>query len=344
LDSNSERKHINPLAAIIREECGRAGVISLARFMELALYHPEHGYYFRGQNHIGKAGDFFTSVSVGSLFGELIAFWLARELPGPIQIIEAGANDGALARDILNANRQQVDYWIIEPSERLQSLQRATLANFQCVHWVESIDELPFIRGAIISNELLDAFPAHVFRWDGAWREMGVDANLNWKSLPELPAWAKERLDELRPLEPHLPSGYQIEFSPAAENWWRAAASKLQSGLLLAIDYGDEAHSLYAHLHGTLRAYRNHRLAENPLENPGEQDLTVSVNFTRIREAGEALGLRSDPLQPQATFLSALAKDFFGTAPDAKKVRQFQTLTHPDHLGRAFKVLVQRRL
>jgi SAM-dependent MidA family methyltransferase len=342
VDSIWDRKKINPAAAMIREEIERAGVISFARFMEMALYHPEHGYYFRGQSHIGKAGDFYTSVSVGSLFGEMLAFWLARELPGPIQIAEAGANDGSLARDILTANRQQVEYFIIEPSARLQDLQRQTLANFQNVYWVNAIEELPPIKGAIISNELLDAFPAHVFRWNGAWREMGVNEEFQWATLATVPEWAKARLLKLRELEPHLPQNYQLEFAPAAERWWEAAASKLQKGLLLGIDYGDEAHALYAHIGGTLRAYDDHRVAD-PLINPGEQDLTTSVNFTAIRAAGESAGLVSDPLLSQSNFLSRIAKDFFGAAPDPKQVRQFQTLTHPEHLGRAFKVLIQRR-
>lgn len=343
MDSISERKHINPVAAIIREEIERAGVLSFARFMELALYHPEHGYYFRGQNVIGNSGDFFTSVSVGDLFGQMLAHWIAREFPGSMQIVEAGANKGALARDILNAQRGKVDYWIVEPSPRLQRQQRITLANHSHVHWVQSLAELPPIRGAIISNELLDAFPVHVFRWNGRWNEMGVQQNFAWAPMPAIPIWAEERLKQLHALEPHLPNGFQIEFSPAAENWWRSAASKLTEGAMLAIDYGDEAQALWSKLNGTLRSFRNHRIADDPLAIPGEQDITASVNFTAVREAGEEAGLKSDRLESQATFLSKLAREFFAGSPASNQVRQFQTLTHPEHLGRAFKVLVQRR-
>src|SRR5689334_15844224 len=90
LDSTSDCKHTNPVAGVISDEIAASGVISFARFMELALYHPEHGYYYRSKNNTGKTGDFYTSVSVGELFGQMLAF----HLRGRRQIVEAGANDG----------------------------------------------------------------------------------------------------------------------------------------------------------------------------------------------------------------------------------------------------------
>jgi SAM-dependent MidA family methyltransferase len=151
-------------------------------------------------------------------------------------------------------------------------------------------------------------------------------------------------LFELKPLEPYLPDQFTVEFSPAAEAWWRLAAEKLNHGLMVAFDYGDEATGLWspARAQGTLRAYKNHKLVNDILADPGEQDITASVNFTRIQRAGEAAGLKSAPLQTQSQFLTKIAAEFF-TNPAANEVRQFQTLTHPEHLGRSFKVLVQRR-
>lgn len=322
--------------------------------METALYDRDHGYY--RNSHIGKAGDFFTSVSVGPLFGQMLAYYLAKELAGlsgAIHIVEAGANDGSLAADILSwlaANRPEfaarADYCIVEPIAQLQERQREKLSNFN-VTWVDSIDALPPICGAIISNELLDAFPVHVFRWqkqEQQWREFGVNSDFEFAPMSALAEWSISALSELKPLEPYLPDQFTAELCPAAEDWWRRAAGKLKHGLIIAFDYGDEASALWspARAQGTLRAYRNHEIVTNVLDAPGEQDITASVNFTRIRKAGEEAGLTSAPLQSQAQFLMKIAAEFF-TNPAAKDVRQFQTLTHPDHLGRAFKVLVQSR-
>jgi SAM-dependent MidA family methyltransferase len=354
LDSIGEHKHSNPIANIIVDEVARAGVLSFARFMELALYHPEHGYYRKC--HIGKAGDFFTSVSVGPLFGQLLGHYLSKNLTNlakEIQIAEAGANDGSLAFDILDwlaSNRPEfahrLTYIMVEPLAELQERQRKKLGKFN-VRWVKSLEELAPIRGAIISNELLDAFPVHIFRWNTIrrmWREFGVDSTFQFVPMPQLPEWAALLLEELKPLQPHLPDNFTVELNPAAETWWADASSKLNDGLMVAFDYGDEAISLWSpsRAFGTVRSFRNHKLATDPLKDPGEQDITASVNFTRIRAAGEKTGLKSSPLQTQAQFLNKIAIEFFSN-PTANEVRQFQTLTHPEHLGRAFKVLVQSR-
>jgi SAM-dependent MidA family methyltransferase len=144
-----------------------------------------------------------------------------------------------------------------------------------------------------------------------------------------------------------LPDGYIIESSPAAESWWREAAGILQHGKLLAIDYGFTADEMFspARTHGTLRAYFRHHVTDDLLANPGGQDLTAHVNFTAIQKAGEAAGLKTDSFCTQPQFLTrilqkAVTEKSFARL-DAKQVRQFQTLTHPEHLGRAFRVLVQ---
>jgi SAM-dependent MidA family methyltransferase len=349
LDSNSDRKQItdespgpNALARIITEEIRRSrdGAISFARFMELALYHPDYGYYNRSQPIIGKSGDFYTSVSVGPLFGQLLAHFLDSE--GIKTIVEAGANDGSLARDILKAN-PHFDYFIVEPSAVLRAKQRATLASFNKVAWHDSIDKIPPIRGAIISNELLDAFPCHRLQWTGAnWIELGVAENLQFAPI----AAQTELPPALAELQPHLPKSFIVEHAPAAAQWWRAAAEKLERGLMLAVDYGDEEHGLWTpnRPHGTLRAYKDHHLADDPLAHPGEQDLTAHVNFSPLIEAGEAQGLQTESLQSQSRFLTKLATEIFkSTPPTPSQLRQLQTLIHPIHLGASFKVLIQRR-
>src|SRR6185503_13637333 len=160
------------LQALIREEIKASGPISFARFMELALYCPNLGYYERPESRIGKEGDYYTNVSVGPLFGELLAFQFAKWLeaiPGQVQVLEAGAHDGQLALDILKAFPGSVidrmEYWIVEPSENRQKWQRETLNEFAGkVRWFSKFPEA--VTGVIFCNELLDSIPFKRFGWD----------------------------------------------------------------------------------------------------------------------------------------------------------------------------------
>jgi SAM-dependent MidA family methyltransferase len=147
-----------------------------------------------------------------------------------------------------------------------------------------------------------------------------------------------------------LPDGFTVEVSPAAQAWWRDAASALRWGKLLTLDYGLAAEEFFTpgRTDGTLRAYHRHKLVADVLAQPGEQDITAHVNFSAIQAAGEAAGLRTDVFQTQSAFLTGIVKrawedaSGFGTWLPAH-TRQFQTLTHPEHLGRSFRALVQAR-
>ena len=360
--------------------------------MALALYCPNCGYYEREEDIIGRRGDYYTSASVGNLFGELLALQFAAWLEagaeaGRPQIVEAGAHGGSLARDILTwmlryrpALYDRMQYCIVEPSEKRRAWQRRTLAEFgDKVRWVEKLGALPGaadsqasglmpagIRGIIFSNELLDAMPVRRLGWDAkrrAWFEWGVTLQAGrfaWTRLGAeglavaLPELLKE-FPQLQPpqageLLPVLPDGFTLEVSPAAKQWWREAALALHSGKLVAIDYGLTADELLVpeRKEGTLRAFRHHRPSGDVLACPVEQDVTAHVNFTAIRAAGESAGLNTEALETQAQFLTRIAArtwqketPFAEWTPD--RTRQFQTLTHPEHLGRSFRVLVQSR-
>lgn len=370
---------MNQLAYIIRAEIRQGGPLSFRRYMELALYHPAHGYYEKPLlSQTGRQGDFYTSVSVGPVFGELLAHFIhahTRELSRPLDIVEAGAHTGQLARDILEALQKlapellaQTHYRILDPSARRRVTQAQTLTAFaDTVTWADDIAALPdnSVRGVILSNELLDAFPVHRIGWsaaDQAWFEWLVD----WQDDDDAPTWYRTEPAALpAELKPHLPApsaelarllpdGFTTEICPEAATWWRTAARKLNAGCLLTFDYGLEALDFLSpeRAQGTLRAYRNHRLADNPLTDPGEQDLTAHINFTALRETGEQAGLTTIHDEAQARFLTrvlAHASQSAVTNPrtdpqwSPAKIRQFQTLTHPDHLGRSFRVLAQRR-
>ncbi len=362
--------------------------------MELALYCPDTGFYETDDDTIGRPGDFYTSVSVGSVFGELLALqfaeWMVQYLIGPTTLplnqigktglgsqttadnkcllIEAGAHDGQLARDILTWLRgrrpelfTQVEYWIIEPSIRRRQWQSATLVEFsQHIRWADSLAMVgqakPSLTGIIFANELLDAMPVHRMGWDAyrqVWFEWGVawkDDEYSWVRLP--PAQTKLIIPpRIAPeLIKVLPDGFTTEICPMAAKWWGDAAGVLQRGKLLTFDYGLESEEFFAphRTKGTLRAYRNHQQSNDVLADPGQQDITAHVNFSMIRNAGEAAGLRTAPSATQAAFLTGIAERFWqdparnGTWT-AKQSREFQTLIHPQHLGRAFRVLLQAR-
>jgi SAM-dependent MidA family methyltransferase len=361
---------LKTLAQVLRRDIDKQGAISLARFMDLALYCPELGYYDRLVNTAGREGDFYTSVSAGSLLGELLAFqfarWLEPASSDGCQLVEAGAHDGRLAADILTwlqSRRPEVfnrlEYWILEPSERRRPLQQQTLAGFAPrVQWFDSWPRWPRtpVRGVIFSNELLDAMPVHRLVWDAAnqtWFERGVGWEQDrfvWRRL-ERPVLAPSFFPRLSPeLLAALPDGFATEVSPAAVQWWGQASLALGEGRLLTLDYGlrEEQFFVPERGRGTLRAYYKHRLSEEVLDRVGEQDLTAHVNFTAVQKAGETAGLKSEALLTQEQFLTRLAEatwqdaSVFGDWTTAR-VRQFQSLTHPEHLGAKFKVLIQTR-
>ncbi len=195
---------MNELRDILRREIETCGAISFARFMELSLYCPGFGYYERIADTPGRQGDFYTSVSVGGLFGELLAFqfasWVEAAAWEEFQLLEAGAHDGRLAQDVLNwfaARRpdlfDRLEYWILEPSPGRQQWQKRTLHRFASqVRWFDSLEMLPptGVQGVIFANELLDALPVHRLGWDAntrTWFEWGVaveDENFVWTRMP----------------------------------------------------------------------------------------------------------------------------------------------------------------
>ena len=337
--------------------------MSFAEFMRQALYDPAQGYYSRSLQQIGKRGDFFTNVSVGPFFGELLAFQFMqwRETSpsgaGPFHIVEAGAHNGQLAFDILKAFEKadpkllsSIQYWIVEPLAAGHTAQREMLTPFSNVSWFETLAEIQQrIQGVIFSNELLDAMPVHIFQWSTearCWNEMGVDLSgdpFGWVRLEsptvEAPTLPEELLDV-------LPDHFSLEISPAAQHWWTTAATLLARGKLMTIDYGTTfEEQLLRGRSGTVRAYSRHRAGTDILANAGEQDITAHVNFSDLQRAGEAVGLKTETFTTQSQFLTSIARDLWtrtGSWPQSQ-VRQFQTLTHPEHLGRPFRVLIQSR-
>jgi len=348
------------LSDLLRAHIRSCGPLPFPSYMGLALYHPEHGYYAQGPGRTGRAGDFYTSVSVGAVFGELMAgqfceVWEQLGKPAPFAVLERGASDGAFARDVLTwTARERPDfhaalvYKIDEPLPALARAQRERLAEFgDKVQW--GFGE-PAV-GVFFANELLDAVPFRRVRWHGReWRELcvGLDEadSFTWVEQ-ELRDYASRRY--LAELGDAFPDGYTTEIAPAvATEVWLAGAA-LREGAVLLCDYGYERAAYYeaSRRTGTLRCYRAHRAHEDPFEAPGATDITAHVDWTHAVQRIGAAGCEVLALLDQGHFLTGAAertlRGMEGRAPDAaaaKWLRQFQTLTHPGHLGARFQVLV----
>jgi len=326
--------------------------------MNLALYEPGCGYYRNGVRSIGRSGDFYTSVSVGHLYGALLAeccvqVWRALGEPENFALLEQGANDGALAEDILQALQTshpdfaaKVRCIIIEPDEEHRRVQSERLG--AKVQHVESWDEhgkAP-LHGVLICNELLDAFPMHrVCYKNGHWQEMVVSLDrageLCW-SASEIANPALVR--ELALLAGRHAEGCILEINLASLDWMRAVSRSAFRGAVLLADYGYATDpDSPGDAHDTLRRYHQHRTDGNVLEDLGEADLTSHVNFTRVAEVAMDQGLQVAEFVEQGRYLTRLAAEIMtrpGFVPNAQWMRQFQTLTHPGHLGHSFQMLL----
>ena len=334
-----------------------------AEVMQMALYEPGFGYYRRGVRRIGRGGDFYTSVSVGPLFGALIAEFAHQEWqklgkPDCFTLIEQGAHDGTLAHDVLQGCRAISEAFfaavrcvILEPDETLRAAQRACFGG-EFKAKLHHDTEACAGPGLFCCNELLDAFPVHRVRWDGSrWRETFViedESSPHGFGFVEDDLVSGAVLRELGSHGPELPDGWTTEVCPAMVDWLDGVARLPFTGSMLILDYGftEEEHFAPERSDGTLRRYLNHRMDGRVLEDLGDADLTAHVDFTRVSELARTRGFTEQEFTEQGRFLTRLFVDAFarhGRTPDAATQRQFHTLTHPGHMGRQFHALVLRR-
>jgi SAM-dependent MidA family methyltransferase len=334
--------------------------MTVAAVMDLALYDPHHGYYSTAPRRSGRAGDFYTSVDVGSLFGEMVALLLdevrtrlGERGAGGFDLVEAGAGDARLTRDILDTAARQlpalyesVRVTIVERSAAARDAAAKTLARHTAR--VRAItDEPPAgVTGVILANELLDALPTHaIVNTEEGLREIYVDARDG--ALVEVagplscPALA-ERLAAGPPPD----VGWRGEISLAADEWIAQAARSLQRGCLLLFDYGHESGVLRSSSHaaGTLTAYSRHTADRvNWLDEPGSADLTAHVDLTAVRRAAERAGLGFGGCVDQTYFLIELGiTDRVPVGSDVASTRcrlAARTLLSPGGLGSTMKAV-----
>jgi SAM-dependent MidA family methyltransferase len=309
--------------------------------MQQALYHPEHGYYSSGRCTIGRKGDYFTNVSVGPLFGQLMLaqfaeIWEQLSKTDDFVIVEQGAHDGQFARDVLQSAQERAPeffealrYRIIEPFSILRERQSQILEPFrEKIEWCSSLE--PF-TGIHFSNELLDAMPARL-----------IDGDM--EKLVDL------QDDEFAFIERSVSNGV---FNQAVLDWADTVAANLQRGYVIAIDYGHWGDEFQ----GDVRVHAQHRHLDSPFEQIGHADITMHVDWTSIARCAKANGLRVAGFTDQHHFLTgiistwpdllpsrfsnstALSRRVHILAAEDKTKRALQTLLHPEMLGRAFQVL-----
>jgi SAM-dependent MidA family methyltransferase len=302
------------LAARIRDEITRAGPMPFARFMELALYDPDGGYYRSAEARPGRGGDFVTAPELHPIFGEVLGraveeAWETLGRPEPFVVREHGAGEGALALAMLPTLPLAIRYAPVEIDDRRvatlnEHLERARLADRLAE------PEGPF-DGVVIANEVLDALPVHRVRQvGGGLRELAVDMGEDGEFVevevePTTPALAGRLADE----GIELVEGQTAEICLALGDWMATTAAPLRRGLVLLIDYGYPAAELYDPVRrrdGTLRAYVRHQVTDDPYRFVGRQDLTAHVDLTAVERAAHAAGLVTVGITTQAEALMGL--------------------------------------
>lgn len=341
------------LAASIRT----FGPMRFDRFMEAALFDPEAGYYSTHRARIGKTGDFFTSVSVGPVYGRFIAAQIAEVHASlgsreDFVIVEQGGNDGTLATDILNSLQSEfpdlyatITYALVEPFIHLTNLQRERLSvHAKQVIWTETLSALGTVEGMHFSNEYADALPVRLLvRKADFWLERHVTSDADHLHYVDLPS-------DLNPHLPQMPEGYIAEFRPAVDIWIQEVCACLKRGVILVADYGFPQSDFFApwRSEGTLSCYRGHCRDDDPLDSPGEKDITAHVNFTALSTAAEAHGWTPIGYADQCHFLTGILESMLERTgnPSPLSVRErsgFLTLMHPEMMGTQFKFLALAR-
>jgi SAM-dependent MidA family methyltransferase len=317
---------VTPAGELLAAEIERHGPIPFRRFMEVALYHPEHGYYRCARDPFGKHGDFFTAEQIQPVFGILAAarvrqLFRAMGEPAGFTVVELGAGRREMAEAFAEWKYLGVD------------LDRPELPASIC--------------GVVFSNEFFDALPVDAASFErGEFREQRVgfrEGTFHWHAAAVV---GEEADDYLRRYYPAPEEGRWYEVNLDALRWMERIASILSKGYLLTIDYGFTRAESVRFRAGTLMSYHRHTAHEDVFRDPGERDITAHVNFTALEERGAELGLaRENFLTLAQMLLGAGEEDQFAAAlageDEVRRRMQLKTLLFG--MGETFRVLLQRR-
>ncbi len=333
------------------------GSLSFAEFVDIALYHPEFGYYSKGPR-IGREGDFYTSPTLHPIFGWTLARWIHQVWnqlgwPLPLRILELGPGEGYLALDILTWFQQKeipVTYGLVERSPTLTQRQREVLQG-KPVTWFTTFSDLPSPI-FVVSNELFDAFPFFRVQWTSSgWQELRVVEKGGAFSFQAFPLQDPELQEFLQRYRPWVHEGQILDVSPQTYQFALDLFAHLKQAVILTIDYGDRRPSLLRRFpQGSLMVYHQHRVLDHPFENPGNVDITYHIDFDLLIEAGETQGVEPVYFKDQGIFLMDIGileileelEQSVPTQEEEIKARlAVKTLVY--RFGRSHQVLVQAK-
>jgi len=339
--------------------------------MQTALYDPLVGYYNRPDLiRWGRAGDYRTSPETSELFAATFAGHFAaiyRQLGEPSHwtIVESGAGNGQFASVVLSKFQQvypevykATRYIINDVSEDARRLSRENLVTFADKVEYSGLEQIGKIDlGLFFSNELVDAFPVHLLTLeDGAVRELFVDLHNDSFKFVTRPVSTSKLTEFLVQHAVDLKEGQIVEVNLHVSDWLSSVAEKLATGFVITVDYGFEQEELYGapeRFKGTLRAFHQHQFVGNVLAQPGQNDITASVNWTQIRMVGERLGLtctsltRLDQFLLQEGLLEELQRRLDASTSESERLRtttQAREMILPGGMASHFQVMVQKRV
>ncbi|GGA12618.1 class I SAM-dependent methyltransferase [Dyella caseinilytica] len=362
-----ELAHSERLLQYLREQIAARGPMPFSQYMERCLYAPGLGYYSAGKTKFGEAGDFVTAPELGDLFARCVvqAVQPTMALLGDeADFLELGGGSGAFAEAALRAFAENDAlprrYLILEPSADLRERQRERLIHAlppqvaARVAWIDRPPEENW-HGVLFANEVIDALPTTRFvirhgevyeehvALDGDGRLLRVD-----RPADALVSSAVRHVE--RNLGREFEEGYRSEILPQLPYWIQAIAGSLEAGLMLFIDYGYVRREFYLpeRQEGTLMAHYRHRAHSDPFYLPGLNDLTASVDFTALAEAGNSAGFGVATYLSQAQFLIAAGlqqvfEDAYEQVDDMGRMRlaqQVKKLTLPDQMGERFQAML----
>ncbi len=359
--------HSEQLREALRAEIlANGGVMPFARFMELSLYAPGLGYYSAGASKFGPSGDFTTAPEMGPLFTATVANAVApvlQQLGPQARFLELGGGSGAFAeimlKRLLELDALPERYAILEPSADLRERQRERLEKalippvFALVEWLDR----PFDDdwdGVVFANEVIDALPTPRFlAKDGMVHEETVELDAEGTFMRGAQPADALLGAAVRHVERYLgkpfADGYRSELLPQLPYWIQAVAGGMQRGAMLFVDYGYPRHEYYQEERddGTVRAFYRHHVHNDVYRWPGLQDITASVDFTALAEAGVGAGFELAGYCTQSSFLLGNGLDQLlslaeSRADEVGKLRlrdQVKKLTLPTEMGERFQVM-----
>lgn len=365
--SDEAISHSNELKAIVQAVIEQeGGALPFIKYMELALYYPGLGYYSAGARKFGEEGDFITAPELGGGFAYALAnagVSVLDQLDETAVWFEVGAGTGALAEKVLlrlqALEKLPAQYWILEPSADLRERQQQRLKSAltpdvfaRCV-WLDTPPEETW-QGVMVANEVIDALPTTRFIIDEGeiYEEcVALDENQNFRRVmcpaDGMVAGAVRHVE--RNLERLFGDGYCSEILPQLPYWIQAVAGTMQRGALLFVDYGYARDEYYLPERddGTLLCYFRHRAHDDYFIWPGLQDITASVDFTALAEAGVSAGFDLAGYCSQASFLlsNGLPEYIASLDQETNEIARYRENQHikklimPNEMGERFQFM-----